>query len=212
MKKYTLLILVGCALMGCTDAEQDEKIRSFWMQQIMQFLPQPQVPPAPVEPQAPVADEQTVARPEDNTKTQTQNPQTPEVPPQPAPLSKPRVKRQADPYQFMEITMEDETAKVARVNTKVSAKDRAHIQQALENVRLSNQKTLKDIGQMFGPETQAQAFAIVARVEKVLQTSALNSESVQKYLNAQDRALKEQEKLLNQLLRNNARNLHSIRG
>ncbi|MBQ8033156.1 MAG: hypothetical protein IJ266_04305, partial [Elusimicrobiaceae bacterium] len=86
------------------------------------------------------------------------------------------------------------------------------IQRALENARQANQSTLRDIGQIFGPETQAQAFAVVAQSENILQTSAQTAESAQKYLTVQRTVLRKQEQLLNKLMQSNARNLRAVRG
>lgn len=299
MKKYTFLLLIGLAMVGCTNAEQDEKIRAFWTEQLMQLLPapppqrimapqslpefssqtteEPLTPPvqpgavqaAPVNvvlfmhPQAPdylrlkqerfveklqrkyagkiTFNQYDVSTPNGQTEMRRfirarklQQLTVPALvvgneilqypfagvevalqkafaaPVQTAQVR--RVKRPETSYQFMEITMEDEPAKVAKINKKVSAKERVYIQRALESARLSNQKTLRDIGQIFGPETQAQAFAIVAKSEKVLQTTALNSESAQKYLDTQTKVLRQQEQMLNKLMQNNARNLRAIRG
>ena len=115
-------------------------------------------------------------------------------------------------YQFMEIKIEEDLPKDTKVNRHAPVKDRLYIQRALESAQSANQTTLRDIGRIFGPETQAQAFVIVAQSEKVLRTTAQTSESAQKYLATQNKVLRQQEQMLNRLMRNNARNLRAVRG
>lgn len=122
------------------------------------------------------------------------------------------VKRPAAPSQFIEITIEEDVPPVSKSNTKASNKDKVIIQRALESARSANQKTLKDIGKMFGAETQAEAYGIVSKTEKLLQNTAQTSESAQKYLAVQEKILQQQEQMLNKLMQSHARNLRAIRG
>lgn len=114
--------------------------------------------------------------------------------------------------QFMKITMEDEHPRPQKINTRAPQKERLMIERALAVARQSNQKAVDDIGMMFGPETQAEAAVIVANAEELLEATAAQSTTAQKYLNVQSRVLREQEKKLNQLMQRDARNIRSIRG
>ena len=220
MKKYIFLILCAGIIIGCTNPEQDEKIRLFWMQQVLELLPQPQrVVPAPgpvampVEPEETQVNETTEITETTEEETVPENISQPPAVPAVSPAQakpQPRVRRTRS-SQFMEITIEEEPAQITKKNTKISAKDRVYIQRALENAQLANQKTLRDIGQVFGPETQAQAFAIVARAEKILRTTASTSQSAEKYLDTQEKVLRQQNQMLNNLMQSNAKNLRSIR-
>ena len=109
--------------------------------------------------------------------------------------------------QYMEITMEDD----GLVKGKAPLKDRQAMQRAIEKVQKDNEKTLQDIGQMFGNATQAQAFAITSSTEKTLRQKASTSVSLQAYLTAQKQLLAQQEQNLNKLMQENARFLRDIR-
>ena len=122
------------------------------------------------------------------------------------------VKQRPKPVQFMEITLEEDTPPVSKINTKAPDKDKAIIQRALENARAANQKTLKDIGKIFGSDTQAEAYGIVSKTEKLLQNTAQTSESAQKYLTVQEKILQQQEQMLNKVMQSHAKNLRAIRG
>lgn len=119
-------------------------------------------------------------------------------------------KSSAPQQQFIEITLED--SNTGNVKSKAPLKDRQSMQSALDRVKQSNQQTVKDIGSMFGADTQAQALAIVAKYEKTLQRTANTSDTYQNYLKAQQKILQEQEQLLNQLMRDNAYRMRNIRG
>ncbi len=110
--------------------------------------------------------------------------------------------------QYMEITMEDPSGVV---RGKAPLKDRHAMQQAIEKVQKDNEKTLQDIGQMFGNATQAQAFAITSATEKALRQKAAASTSLQAYLAAQKQLLAQQEQNLNKLMQENAHFLRDIR-
>lgn len=109
--------------------------------------------------------------------------------------------------QYMEITMEDD----GLVKGKAPLKDRQAMQRAIEKVQQDNEKTLQDIGQMFGNATQTQAFAITSNTEKALRQKAAASASLQAYLTAQKQLLAQQEQNLNKLMQENARFLRDIR-
>ncbi len=116
----------------------------------------------------------------------------------------------APTQQFMEITIED--TRINKLKSNATLKDRQAMQRALERVKQSNQQALNDIGVMFDGDTQAQAFAIVTKSEKILMRTANTSNTYQNYLNAQRKILQEQETQLNQLMRQNAYKLRRIRG
>ena len=206
MKKYFFCLILPLLMAGCANEGQQEEVLSFWKAKLGAFLPKPPLEQPTVVPELP-------AEPE-VVKEETPSEVPPTATPENAPkqLAQKSAKRQVVSHQYMEIVMEEEPAKIAKKNTRVSAKDRAFIQRALERARQSNQSTLRDIGQIFGPETQAQAFAIVARSENVLQTSAQTVGSAQKYLDLQDKVMRQQEQLLNKLMQSNARNLRAVRG
>ncbi len=112
--------------------------------------------------------------------------------------------------QFMEITIED--TRINKFKSNAPLKDRQAMQRAIERVKQSNQQALQDIGTMFDGDTQAQAFAIVTKSEKILMRTANTSNTYQNYLNAQRKILQEQDAQLNQLMRQNAYKLRRIRG
>lgn len=119
---------------------------------------------------------------------------------------------QASKHQFMEITLEDTNRRVNRVKSNAPLKERQAMQRAIERVKQSNQQALQDIGIMFDGDTQAQAFSIVSRSEKLLLRTANTSMNYQNYLNAQQKILQDQETQLNQLMRANAYKLRRVRG
>lgn len=113
--------------------------------------------------------------------------------------------------QFMEIIMEDDPKTQPR-NNKATARDTRAMQLALASVERNNQSLLTDVGSLFGEDTKAQAFAVVARTERLLRRKASSSPDYQSYLATQKQLLKLQEKEINQLMRQNAKNIRSIRG
>ncbi|MBR5151534.1 MAG: hypothetical protein IKW71_01725 [Elusimicrobiaceae bacterium] len=129
----------------------------------------------------------------------------------PAPVKKNAAPKRKQPVQYMEIIMEDSPQAQVQ-NAKASARDRRAIQLAFAGVQRNNQATLDDIGAMFGNDTQAQAFAIIARTERLLKKKASSSPNFQTYLTMQKNLLAMQEKDLNQLMRQHARNLRTIKG
>ena len=120
-------------------------------------------------------------------------------------------KRKQQSNQYMEIIMEDST-KAPKKNTRASAKDTKAIQLALASVEKNNQATLSDMGAIFGEDTKAQAYVIISRTERLLRNKALSSPDYKTYLATQKALLQAQEKELNQLMRQNAGRLRSIRG
>ncbi len=123
--------------------------------------------------------------------------------------AKKTAKKQQKPQQYMEITLEEDEPSF---KGKASAKDLQAIQQALEKVQQDNTNALRDIGTMFGADTQSQAFIITSKTEKSLRNAARNSISLQQYLTAQNKLLKQQEADLNQLMQAHASRLRSIKG
>ena len=117
--------------------------------------------------------------------------------------------RLQNPTQFMEIIMEDEHPVK---NKLASARDLRAMQLALATVERANQQTVTDIGSMFGSDTQAAAFAITSRTERLLRYQTSSSASYKSYLATQQKLLALQEKNLNDLMRQNAKNIRSIRG
>ncbi len=115
------------------------------------------------------------------------------------------------PAQFMEIIMEDEPKNQPR-NTKASARDSRAMQLALASVERNNQSLLTDVASLFGEDTKAQAFAVVARTERLLRRKAASSPDYKTYLATQKQLLALQEKEINQLMRQNTKNIRTIRG
>ncbi len=110
--------------------------------------------------------------------------------------------------QFMEITMENTSGPV---KGKAPLKDRQQIQAALDKVLKDNQNALQDIGQMFGANTQAEAFAITAKTEKALRRQATASNSYLEYSKVQKQLLAQQEQSLNKLMKEHAQYIRDIR-
>ncbi len=132
----------------------------------------------------------------------------------PAPTAKRQAARrkQQNSSQYMEIIMEDTQANTPRKNTKASASDNKAIQAALAEVVKNNQSTLNDLGSLFGENAKAEAYAIMTRTEKQLRSKAATSPNYKTYLATQKALLQLQEKQLNQLMQQNAKNLRAIRG
>ena len=116
--------------------------------------------------------------------------------------------RQA-PTQYMEIIMEDNTPVK---NSTAPAKDRRAMQKALASIQQSNQQIVTDIGTMFGHETQAAAFAITARTERLLKNKMADSPNYKTYASFEKKLMSLQERDLNDLMRQNAKNIRAIRG
>lgn len=220
MKKVLFLLWIIGSICACTTPEEDAQIKLFWMEQILQLMPQ-QARPMPLPPQPlPVMPEEEIQQQPQVPAEQPPVPEDLATQPQAAteqsathqtasvPVPKPQVHRSQN--QFIEITMED--ARVKKTKSSAPLKDRQAMQRAIERVKQSNQQTLTDIGTMFDGDTQAQAFAIVAKSEKILMRVANTSNTYQNYLNAQRKILQEQEAQLNQLMRQNAYKLRRIRG
>lgn len=215
MKKFLFLSLALSGLCACTTPEEDTQIKLFWLEQIMQLMPkQPHMAPLPPHPLPPLQEE-----PPDPSLAQEQPPRPEETvslskssltPQTQSPEKKPESAANVR-SQFLEITLED-SSRVNHLKSNASLKERQAMQRALENVKQSNQQALHDIGIMFDGDTQAQAFAIVSKSEKILQRTANTSMNYQNYLNAQHKILQEQEAQLNQLMRQNAYKLRRIRG
>lgn len=305
MKKFLWVLLAVGGIGACTTPQEDAQIKLFWLEQMMQFLPQ-KAAPALLPPAAPVSEEE---KPPSSLPEETVPPAklvtppaatTPTVAKTPRPVeamlflspSCPRCQRlkrdrwiskfedkyagkvrlteydlsvpeneallqtmmrkyhlsqvnyptlfiagnvvqgyplNAEPVvnkvlskygwdkagaspqqQFMEITLED--SRINKLKSNAPLKERQAMQRAIERVKLSNQQTLQDIGLMFDGDTQAQAFAIVSKSEKILLRAANASSDYKNYLNAQQKILQEQEAQLNQLMRQNAYKLRRIRG
>lgn len=209
MKKYLFLLLAVGTAAACTTQEQDAQIQLFWAQQLMQLMPQTStqamVPPLPN------------MQAQFTSQVETESPATPAVQPttdsqslQAKAVNKTttaRTPNRRSQSQFMEITMED-SSRVNKFKSNAPFKERQAMQRAIENVKQSNQQTLQDIGTMFDGDTQAQAFAIVSKSEKILLRAANVSMSYPTYLNAQRKILQEQEQQLNQLMQQNAYKLN----
>lgn len=120
-------------------------------------------------------------------------------------------KRKQQSNQYMEIIMED-APKTRKTTSRASSSDSRAIQLALANVEKNNQATLADMGSFFGEDTKAQAYAIISRTERLLRKKASSSPDYKTYLATQKSLLQIQEKELNELMRQNAKNLRSVRG
>lgn len=214
MKKLLFLLAV-CGLYACTTPEEDAQIKLFWLEQIMQVMPK-QARPAPLPPQPlpvlPAEEEQPAPAQQQVAATPTEStpPASAKQPNTVSTATKPTVTRRNPQNQFIEITVED--TRVNKFKSNAPLKDRQAMQRAIERVKQSNQQALQDIGAMFDGDTQAQAFAIVTKSEKILMRTANTSNTYQNYLNAQRKILQEQDAQLNQLMRQNAYKLRRIRG
>lgn len=129
----------------------------------------------------------------------------------PAQAQQRATKRKQQSNQYMEIIMED-APKTPKKNTRASARDSRAIQLALASVEKNNQATLADMGSFFGEDTKAQAYLIISRTERLLRNKAASSPDYKTYLATQKSLLQIQEKELNELMRQNAKNLRSTRG
>ena len=107
--------------------------------------------------------------------------------------------------------MED-APKTRKTTSRASSSDSRAIQLALASVEKNNQATLADMGSFFGEDTKAQAYAIISRTERLLRKKASSSPDYKTYLATQKSLLQIQEKELNELMRQNAKNLRSVRG
>ena len=213
MRKYLFLLLAVGTAAACTTQEQNEQIQLFWAQQLMQLMPQAaahaMVPPLPnVQSEIPSQVETEIPATPLQPATDSQSLQAKAV----NKTTTARTPARRPQSQFMEITMED-SSRVNKFKSNAPFKERQDMQRAIENVKQSNQQTLQDIGTMFDGDTQAQAFAIVSKSEKILLRAANVSMSYPTYLNAQRKILQEQEQQLNQLMKQNAYKLNRrIRG
>ncbi|MBO5910936.1 MAG: hypothetical protein J6Q05_01900 [Elusimicrobiaceae bacterium] len=225
MKKFLFLLLLSGSLYACTTPEEDAQIKLFWFEQLMQIMPQQARPTSQeVQPFPVIMDEEKTEPPAlEEEETSTQLPETQETQPVTAPEqnapdtvvkndSKKITVAQRPQGQFLEITMEDVTRNVNQFKNNAPLKERQAMQRAIENVKQSNQQALRDIGTMFDGDTQAQAFSIISKSEKVLLRLANTSTSYENYLNAQRKILQEQDAQLNQLMRANAYKLRRVRG
>jgi len=174
-------------------------------------IPEEETPQQPQDPLTPQQPDQAIQEqpllPENET-IPSQNPVEQAANTAPRPTPKPQVAQRTQ-SQFIEITMED--SRVNKFKSNAPLKERQAMQRAIDRVKQSNQQALRDIGAMFDGDTQAQAFAIVAKSEKILVRTANTSNNYQNYLNAQRKILQEQEAQLNQLMRQNAYKLRRIR-
>ncbi len=214
MKKILFLLLVVCSVCACTTPEEDAQIKLFWLEQMMQFMPKQArpgvLPPQPL-PVFPPQEDPSGFVQEQPAGPKTQETAQPAAKTVVSTAKKPAATHRAS-SQFMEITLEDANRRVTKLKSNASLKDRQAMQRAIENVKQSNQQALRDIGTMFDGDTQAQAFAIVAKSEKILMRTANTSINYQNYLNAQRKILQEQDAQLNQLMRANAHKLRRVRG
>ena len=215
MKNFLFLLVAMGSVCACTTPEEDAQIKLFWLEQIMQFMPQPTRPmplPPPSFDPVPVEEEPAlVEKPQADVSGETAptGPEKPAEQPVVATVSKKPTGPHNNSSQFIEITMED--TRVNKYKSNAPLKERQAMQRALERVKQSNQQALQDIGMMFDGDTQAQAFAIVSKSEKILIRTANTSNTYQNYLNAQRKILQEQDQQLNQLMRANAYKLRRIR-
>lgn len=208
MKKILFLLLAVCGVCACTTPEEDAQIKLFWLEQVMQLMPQKArpvpLPPAPLPIQI---QEESPAEQEQKMPPVAVEPVAKITVPAAKPVTAARAQSQ-----FIEITLEDTNRRVNRLKSNAPLKERQAMQRAIERVKQSNQQALHDIGTMFDGDTQAQAFAIVSQSEKILLRAANTSTNYQNYLNAQRKILQEQETQLNQLMRANAYKLRRVRG
>ena len=212
MKKFLFLLIAISSLCACTTPEEDAQIRLFWLEQIMQLMPKQERPALPPQPLPVIPDEETLPVQEEPSIPEeiAVEPQAPAAQPNADLASKKPTTARHSQTQFIETTLED--SRVNKLKSNASLKDRQAMQRAIERVKQANQQALQDIGIMFDGDTQAQAFVIVSKSEKVLTRTANTSNNYQNYLNAQRKILQEQDQQLNQLMRQNAYKLRRIRG
>lgn len=107
--------------------------------------------------------------------------------------------------QIIEVTMESDEIKGVAPQA-----DLARMKRALSAVQLANQKTLTDIGTTFGETVKNKALMITTATERELKQEASVSATFTDYLTKQRELLTEQNKQLNQLMTQNAKNIRNI--
>ncbi|MBE6420836.1 MAG: hypothetical protein E7027_01640 [Elusimicrobium sp.] len=107
--------------------------------------------------------------------------------------------------QIIEVTMESDEIKGVAPQA-----DLARMKRALSAVQLANQKTLTDIGTTFGETVKNKALMITTATERKLKQEASVSATFTDYLTKQRELLTEQNKQLNQLMTQNAKNIRNI--
>ena len=197
IKKYFLLFaIIAVFCCGCTTKEQDQKIKLFWLQQFanastkvlavnMNKLASLQAKGAfGKKPSLPV-------------KTASVQPTVQKT----APVRQPV---QESP-QLIEVTLD--TDQVVGVAPQA---DLTRMKRAISAVQLANQKTLTDIGTTFGESVKNKALMITAATERKLKQEASVAATFTEYLAKQRDLLTAQNKQLNQLMTQNAKNIRNI--
>ncbi len=198
MKKSILLpFAIVLLLAACTSKEQESQIRLFWLQQYANFMTKQ------------LSQKQKALQQDPRFKNWTEtfkNTQSQAAAPgQTVPQNNPAAAKPARP-QIMEVTMDTDA-----LPGKASHADRVRMKRALEAVQLSNQKTLSDVAITFGENVKYQAFLLTAQTERQLKKIAAESADFSAYFASQQKLLQEQDRKINELLRNNASSIKKIR-
>ncbi len=107
--------------------------------------------------------------------------------------------------QIIEVTMESDEIKGVAPQA-----DLTRMKRAINAVQLANQKTLTDIGSTFGESVKNKALVITTDTERKLRQEAASAATFADYLAKQRELITAQNKQLNQLMTQNAKNIRNI--
>ncbi len=201
MKKITLFIFCTTLLtIACTSPEQDEKIKSFWMEQTANAMIK----------MAQTKAQMSEAESNEFVKRMTEALQNMHAskPTQPTPQPQAAQQTPAAPKlpKVFDVTMND-----GALPGKAPLQERALMKQAWDEVQLDNHDTLQDIQNTFGEEVKVKAFLITTRTEAELKKEAANAADFKAYLAAQEKIIKEQQQSLQQLMQQNKARIKPLR-
>lgn len=221
MKKITSFIFCTVLLgAGCTNPEQDQKIKAFWMQQYLNVMMKVSSMSSGTPEGAmsnPNADrtqklEQLTALLQASLNKANQTEQAPvevaqpvEEKPAPAPVKKKVAKAAALP-QVLEVTMDE-----AVLPGKASIKERTLMKEAFDEVQLDNQEILQDIQTTFGEDVKVKAFLITTRTETDLKKAAAEAANFKEYSKRQKQIVDKQKTALQQLMQQNAGSIKPLK-
>ncbi|MBR4682229.1 MAG: hypothetical protein IKP06_02870 [Elusimicrobiaceae bacterium] len=223
MKKITSFIF--CAVLlgaGCTNPEQDQKIKSFWMQQYLNVMMKVSSMSSgnPADAMSNLSADRAQkleqltallqaslnkANPPEQTPVEVAQPVEEKPAPVPAPVKKKAAKAAALP-QVLEVTMDE-----AFLPGKASVKERTLMKEAFDEVQLDNQEILQDIQTTFGEDVKVKAFLITTRTETELKKAAAEASNFKGYLKRQKQIVDKQKTALQQLMQQNAGSIKPLK-